>query len=584
MNEIEINTDNFLNELTEFIQSIFDESTLPKNEQWKNNLKVKVQSLVGKYWSKPSFVVGDAQDEISISSSSHIEGESKSQEDDKSLKYGEYDLLSQQVRKDGKSREISSVVKDLVTGTTKHRNLEKTYPTLASIELRRLYIQEKCSLKPAIFANLPYKFYNYDEVKDACCENLIGYVPMPTGFAGSIKIDDEEIPIPLSTTEGALVASVSRGIKAINESVKPDEKLSVFVTKDGMTRAPLIEFETISEALQCQEWIMDMRNYSEIKNRFERTSRFLRLIKIEPTIISTHLFLRFVATTGDAMGMNMVTNATSECLKYIKSNFNTKMIVISGNMCVDKKPSAMNWIEGRGKSVLAEVTIPSKVVETIFKTTVDKMVSLSHAKLNLGTSAAITIGGWNAHAANVVAAIFLATGQDAAQVVSSGMCLTELKKRETSGALHITCTMPCLEVGTVGGGTILSPQRSCLEILGCAGNSSKNNKPGDNAKRLARIICAAVLAGELSLLAAQCNEGELEQSHMRLNRSQRNLEHLDPSSQSKSRLPALSTVDATTEPSESNEHEHIKQSPSTPQRKIKHHLKATIKNKHCALG
>lgn len=127
-------------------------------------------------------------------------------------------------------------------------------------------------------------------------------------------------------------------------------------------------------------------------------------------------------------------SATSECLKYIKSNFNTKMIVISGNMCVDKKPSAMNWsvahyvqtssswltysiiiirirIEGRGKSVLAEVTIPSKVVETIFKTTVDKMVSLSHAKLNLGTSAAITIGGWNAHAANVVAAIFLATGQ-----------------------------------------------------------------------------------------------------------------------------------------------------------------------------
>lgn len=169
---------------------------------------------------------------------------------------------------------------------------------------------------------------------------------------------------------------------------------------------------------------------------------------------------------------------------------------------------------------MAEAFVPALVVERVLKTSVERLVKLGNAKLLVGSSAAITIGGWNAHAANIVTAMFLATGQDAAQVISSSMCFTQLSKRSADGALHISCTMNCLEVGTIGGGTVLSPQGACLQMLGCR---QKGLPPGQNAERLARIICATVLAGELSLLASQCNEGELERTHLKLNRSSRNL-------------------------------------------------------------
>jgi len=186
---------------------------------------------------------------------------------------------------------------------------------------------------------------------------------------------------------------------------------------------------------------------------------------------------------------------------------------------VDKKASAINWINGRGKSVVAEAVVPGVTVRSVLKCDVHEMVKLANAKLQVGSSSSITIGGWNAHAANVVAAIFLATGQDAAQVVSSSMCSTQLNATNEND-LRITCTMKCIEVGTVGGGTILEPQKTALRILGCEGSNS--TEPGANARRLSQIICGTVLVGELSLLAAQCSN-DLVRSHMKLNRSSRDL-------------------------------------------------------------
>ncbi|CAK5078802.1 unnamed protein product [Meloidogyne enterolobii] len=248
-----------------------------------------------------------------------------------------------------------------------------------------------------------------------------------------------------------------------------------------------------------------------MKLHFDQTSRYANLQRVDPRIEGNYLFLRFVATTGDAMGMNMVTRGTGKAIECLRLAFpQARLLSISGNLCVDKKASALNWIEGRGKSVVAEAFIPAQIVERVLKTNVDSMVAIGHAKLLVGSSAACTIGGWNAHAANV----------DAAQTVSSSMCMTQLNKRAQDGALHISCTMNCLEVGAIGGGTMLSPQSKCLEILGCRRDILK---PGQNSERLARIVCGVVLAGELSLLASQCNEGELEKSHLRLNRSSRNL-------------------------------------------------------------
>jgi len=183
---------------------------------------------------------------------------------------------------------------------------------------------------------------------------------------------------------------------------------------------------------------------------------------------------------------------------------------------MDKKPSAINWVEGRGKSVVSEAVVPASVVEKVLKTSVSAMVDLNKTKNLIGSSLAGSIGGNNAHAANIVAAMFIATGQDPAQVVTSSNCITLMEPwGDDKRDLYISCTMPSLEIGTVGGGTGLPAQSACLQMLGVKG---ANVVPGDNASRLARIVCATVLAGELSLMASLA-AGHLVKSHMTHNRS-----------------------------------------------------------------
>lgn len=182
----------------------------------------------------------------------------------------------------------------------------------------------------------------------------------------------------------------------------------------------------------------------------------------------------------------------------------------------DKKPAAINWIEGRGKSVAAEAVVPKKIVETVLKTTVTALCHLNIKKNLIGSAMAGSIGGFNAHAANILTAIFLATGQDPAQNVESSQCMT-LMEPTPEGDLLISVSMPSIEVGTVGGGTVLLPQYSMLEMMGIAGSNHVN--PGGNAQKLARIIAAGVMAGELSLMSALAS-GSLIRAHMSLNRSQ----------------------------------------------------------------
>lgn len=382
-------------------------------------------------------------------------------------------------------------------------------PERGVIIRRMVYAKKNPNLNEA-FHSLPFQHFDYTPVMGACCENVIGYIPIPVGIAGPLNLDGESIYLPLATTEGCLVASLNRGCSALSSC-----GVKSIVVADGMTRGPAVRLPTIARAHEVMQWIEE--NLDIIKEEFDQTSRYARLKNVSVRIFGHLLFLRFVASTGDAMGMNMLSKGTEKALKAVKEQFHDlEILSLSGNYCTDKKPAAVNWIEGRGKSVVCEAIVPAKVVRDVLKTSVEALVDVNKTKNLIGSAVAGSIGGFNAHAANLVTALYIATGQDPAQNIGSSNCMTLMEPFGDHGEdLRISCTMPSVEVGTVGGGTVLPAQASCLEMLGVKG---PNEIPGENAQKLARIVCATVLAGELSLMSA-LTAGHLVKSHLRHNRS-----------------------------------------------------------------
>ncbi|XP_047038274.1 3-hydroxy-3-methylglutaryl-coenzyme A reductase [Helicoverpa zea] len=387
---------------------------------------------------------------------------------------------------------------------------------LRGVRLRRKVVGSRFQTELAI-KQLPYLNYDYSKVLNACCENVIGYVGVPVGYAGPLVVDGKPYMIPMATTEGALVASTNRGAKAIGS-----RGVTSVVEDVGMTRAPAIKLPNVVRAHECRQWIDNKDNYALIKEAFDSTSRFARLQEIHIGVDGATLYLRFRATTGDAMGMNMVSKGAENALKLLKNYFpDMEVISLSGNYCSDKKAAAINWVKGRGKRVVCETTISHDSLRTIFKTDAKTLARCNKIKNLSGSALAGSIGGNNAHAANMVTAIYIATGQDPAQNVTSSNCSTNMEVCGENGEdLYVTCTMPSLEVGTVGGGTILTGQGACLDILGVKGAGAR---PAENSARLASLICATVLAGELSLMAALVNS-DLVKSHMRHNRSTVNVQ------------------------------------------------------------
>lgn len=360
------------------------------------------------------------------------------------------------------------------------------------------------------------KDYAYERVFGACCENVVGYIPIPLGIAGPLKVDGELYPIPMATAEGTLVASTSRGCKALNAN----GGVTTVITQDAMTRGPAIDFPSVTMAAEAKSWIESEEGSEIIREAFESTSRFARLRKLKCAMAGRTLFVRFATSTGDAMGMNMISKGTEAALEVLRQHFPGMLVLaLSGNYCTDKKPAAINWIEGRGKSVVAEAIISGKVVTSVLKTTVQDLCNLNVKKNLIGSAMAGSIGGFNAHAANILTAIFIATGQDPAQNVESSNCMTLMEPCHNGEDLRMSVTMPSIEVGTVGGGTILGPQGAVLEMLGLRG--AHHSTPGANAQRLARVVAAAVMAGELSLMSALA-AGHLIRAHMQHNRSQAN--------------------------------------------------------------
>ena len=275
-----------------------------------------------------------------------------------------------------------------------------------------------------------------------------------------------------------------------------------------MTRSVLLEAESAEYANEVSQ-NLDKLDF-ELDNVVEKTSKFAKLQSINTQIVGNLLYIRFSFSTGEASGHNMVTLASDELSKFIIKKYNKlNYVSVSGNFCVDKKNSAINSILGRGKYTIAELLVPRDVCISDLKTSPEKIVGINTKKNLLGSIIAGSTCSANAHFANMLLAFYLATGQDAANIIeaSQGIVHTDLRGRD----LYFSVTLPNIIIGSVGNGKDIDFVKKNLEILGCVSGQK-------NARRLASVAAAAVLCGELSLLAALTNQGELMRGHVKLER------------------------------------------------------------------
>ncbi len=355
-------------------------------------------------------------------------------------------------------------------------------------------------------------------------ENAIGGFVVPGGFAGPLKIHGEhangEFHVPLATNESALIAAIQRGMQILNRS----GGVKTTILHDGMTRAPLLEFDSAREAHEFAKEVEGGGElYQVMRHAAQRRSTVTRLQDIHPYVTGRNVFLRFKYHTGDAMGMNSATVYSQQAIEAVQEHLEQqrrpvpRLIALSGNVCADKKSTALNVSEGRGKTVIAEAVIPKEVLQTAFgrnaPVTAQDIERLNWKKNYLGSAVAGTLGGFNANAANPVSAVFLATGQDAAQLVESASAFT-LAEADLHGNLHVSVTLPALEVGTMGGGTVFGTAHEALKLLGCAGAGPV---PGHHARKLAEIVAATTLAGEVNLLGSLATH-QLASGHDKLAR------------------------------------------------------------------
>lgn len=316
-----------------------------------------------------------------------------------------------------------------------------------------------------------------------------------------------EVEVPLATYESPLWPSVARGAKITTRG----GGLSVVVADERMTRSVVVEAPGAGEAIAARDFII--ANQPELENVTGTTSRFAKLKDIHFQIAGNLLYIRFAFDTGDASGHNMATKAADALMKWIiEKRPELSYVSISGNYCTDKKATAVNGILGRGKYVIAEMTIPHDLCKKMLKTTPEKVAELNVKKNLIGTLLAGGVRSANAHFANMLLGFYLATGQDAANIIEGSQGITHAEAREDG--LYFSVTLPNLIVGTAGNGKDLPFVQETLKRLGCAGDA----EPGVNARRLAALCAATVWCGEVSLMAAQTNPGELMKAHEKLER------------------------------------------------------------------
>ena len=339
-------------------------------------------------------------------------------------------------------------------------------------------------------------------------ENLAGTVKVPVGLAGPLRINgvnaSGDYIVPLATTEAALVASYSRGALAATKA----GGVSTAVLYEGVLRTPAFVFDGLLQAGTFVDWVV--QNAEALKAAAEATTRHGRLVSLEPAIDTNIVFLLCRYTTGDAAGQNMVTIATHALCEHIAARCPVRPArwYVEGNFSGDKKASSLGTMTGRGRKVSASVILPAEVVRSTLHTSPAAMLDYARVA-NLGALLSGQLGA-QAHYANGLAALYIATGQDAACVAESAVGFTRMEPRGED--LFCSVTMPNILVGSVGGGTGLPSQKAALDILGLAGP--------DHGAALAEVAAALCLCGEISIVAAMA-AGHFTRAHQSLARGRK---------------------------------------------------------------
>ena len=341
------------------------------------------------------------------------------------------------------------------------------------------------------------KAYSFSpESMEGNCEHFFGVAQLPIGVAGPLVVNGEhaqgEFYVPMATIEGTLIASYNRGMRVIRES----GGVMCTVVSEAMQRAPVFLFKNAREGRDFGLWLKD--NFEAIKAQAESTTSVGKLLEIEQYPVHGMVYTRFDYSTGDAAGQNMTGKATYIACEWIRSQYPAlRSYGLSGGMDSEKKTSFVNSLKGRGRKVTAELTIPRQVLKEVLRSTPEQL----HAGLGVGTLAAFLTGASNnaAHPANGLAALFMATGQDMANIGEANQC-SVYSYVTTSGDLYYSITMPALIMASYGGGTSLDTQRECLELMGCHGKGK--------AYKLLEIAAGVVMAGELSLVSATRTDKE----------------------------------------------------------------------------
>jgi hydroxymethylglutaryl-CoA reductase (NADPH) len=380
------------------------------------------------------------------------------------------------------------------------RDKENDYTEVEAVK-RRDFIREQTGATLSHVSN-----YAFDpSIVQGNIENFIGVAQVPIGLAGPLRINGEhavgDFYIPMATTEGTLVASFNRGMRLMTEC----GGVKTTVVDSGMQRAPVFIFEDALQAREFGRWVD--AHFEVIKAAAETTTRFGKLESIQQFAVGPLRYLRCNYATGDAAGQNMVGKATQAACQWIKQNYPRDVrYILSGNVETDKKHSRINMLLTRGRRVVAETVLRRDIMKAIMGVDIKDLF----AARQISMTGAFLAGSANnsAHTANGLAAMFIATGQDAADVAESHASISYAQLLD-NGDLYWSITLPALIVGTHGGGTGLATQQECLAMLGCTANGS--------ADKLAEICGAVVLAGEASLASAVLH-GDWVPSHDRLGR------------------------------------------------------------------
>jgi hydroxymethylglutaryl-CoA reductase (NADPH) len=337
-------------------------------------------------------------------------------------------------------------------------------------------------------------------------EGFFGVAQVPIGLAGPLLVNGEhaqgEFFVPLATTEGTLVASYNRGMKLCRDA----GGVTTTVLDDRMQRAPVFSFDDARQARAFSAWLAE--HFEDVARAAEATTSVGKLLEIQRFSVSKMLYTRFNYSTGDAAGQNMTGKATFAACAWIKQHYPGELhFLLEGQFATDKKTSVVNMLHSRGKRVVAEITLPAALVAEQMHATTEQLYA-ARMRGQLGSIMSVTNNN-GSHSANGITALFIATGQDVANVAESS-ALYGFSELLPNGDYYASVTLPSLIVATYGGGTGLATQRECLEILGCYG--------AGGVLKLAEIVAATVLAGELSLGSAVVAE-EWVQAHDELGRN-----------------------------------------------------------------